>query len=501
MSVSGAPKSEAYPSPLKAWLTSIVLFGALALAFMDRQVINLLVDPIKADFHLTDVQMSYLTGIAFAGLFSVAIMPSGWLADRLNRRNLVLGAAVLWSVATIFCGLTGGFWQFFAARSAVGLCEAVISPAAIPMIADMFPPARRAAAVSLYNVGSGVGVSFSLIFGGLILAKVTDWNVTSLPVVGPVLPWQVVYVVLGIGGGIVICAALLGIREPKRNAGISEAAEPSEIVRFVLLSLFLSGAVVSGLLHIWWLIFILVPLGLYVASTLFTGQNRSEAFAFIAQHRTVFIPHFLGLALAGICVFAMLSWLPAHIGRTFGWAPSDIGWRYGLMFFLGPLGAVGAGFLAERIIQRGRIDGTLIVTAIGIAGFAVFGIVAVLATSVAVAIPAIVLMLIFISVPYGPGVAVLTQVAPPKIRSRVLSVYLFVFNTSSLIFGPLVPALFTDYVYHSPKLVGYSIATTLAILEPIAFVLILLAMRPFRPVAQEVSRIETAAHAAAQANG
>jgi MFS family permease len=494
MSISSPapPRRAQHPSSRFAWLTAIVLFAALALAFMDRQVINLLVDAIKGDFGLSDVQMSTLIGIAFSGLFMVAIMPAGWLSDRLNRRNMVLGAAVLWSVATIFCGLTGGYWQFFAARSAVGLCEAIISPAAIPMIADLFPPGPRAKAVSLYNVGSGVGVSFSLIFGGLILAAVKAWKIDALPVIGPVHPWQVVFILLGLVGGAVIATALLCIREPRRTStATSEHPPASEIVAFVALSLCLSGTVITLLQHgPWFLALVLFALALGVAYWLFAGPERSDAFVFIAQHRAVFIPHFIGMALAGICVFAILSWLPAHIGRTFGWSAADIGPRYGALFLLGPLGAVAAGFLAEWFINRGKIEGTLIATLIGVAGFAVFGIIGTLANSVALALPAITLMLLFISVPYGPGVAVLTQIAPPAMRGRVLGVYLFIFNASSLTLGPLIPALFTQYVYHSDKLVGYSMATTLAILEPFSFLCLWLAIRPFRPVAREVARLE-----------
>src|SRR3979409_1563097 len=137
----------AYPMLPYAWTVVAILIATAVLSYTDRQVLSLLVDPIRGDLSISDTQISLLLGTAFAVVYGIAGVPLGYLADRTSRRNLIFGGLLVWSVGTIACGLSQSVGQLFASRLVVGLGEAVLSPAAISLISDYFPPSRRGTAV------------------------------------------------------------------------------------------------------------------------------------------------------------------------------------------------------------------------------------------------------------------------------------------------------------------------------------------------------------------
>ena len=130
-------------APRYAWYVVGVLMAAYVLSFMDRQILNLLVTPIRRDLRIGDTQMSLLMGFSFAIFYTFFGIPLGRLADSRSRRGLIAAGVVLWSVATGLCGLTRHYWQLFACQMGVGVGEAALSPAAYSLITDYFPPERR----------------------------------------------------------------------------------------------------------------------------------------------------------------------------------------------------------------------------------------------------------------------------------------------------------------------------------------------------------------------
>jgi len=417
-----------YPPPRLAWPATFILTGALALAFMDRTVLANLAIPISTELHLTDKAFSTLVGLAFAVPFALTILAGGWLSDNFNRRNVLVVAVITWSLAAIGCGLAYDYWSLFSARAVLGVCEAAISPCAISMIADMFPPGPRAKAVSFYNVGSGTGVALSLLLGSFVLYGVARWHVGALPVVGAVAPWHIVFVILGLAGGIIVTLALLTVRDPARHGSES-----------------------------------------------FAKASLGTLLKFMADERKVITHHWLAMLCAGVSVWAMLGWLPTFMGRTYHWSPERVGWIYGTMFlFLTVTGAALSGSVAEWFItKRGLISGTFRTTAIGLGAFTVFGVIATLLKNPTQSLVVVAFTLIFLSVPYGPGIAALTQYIPGRIRGQIIGVYLFVFNLSSLVLGPFIVAFLEEDVFHSKAAIGPSIAVVLAVLGPIGVALLL----------------------------
>ena len=210
----GSPGS-AYPKTAYAWLIVAILFCTAVLSYTDRQVLSLLVDPIRHDLALDDGRMSLLLGTAFAVIYGVAGIPLGVLADRTSRRNLILAGVAVWGAGTVLCGLAHDFAGLFAARLMVGLGEAVLSPAAISLISDCFPPARRGSAVGLYFTGIAIGVGGSIFLGGGLLTLVRHGLFAATPLAAwPA--WRLVLLAMG-GPSLLWGLVILIIREPARR--------------------------------------------------------------------------------------------------------------------------------------------------------------------------------------------------------------------------------------------------------------------------------------------
>ena len=146
-------RESVYPSSAYAWYCVFILMGIYLNSFLDRQILGLLVDPIKADMGISDTQMGFLMGPSFAIFYIIAGLPLGWLADRMSRRLLIAIGQFFWSIASVGFGMGRSYTQLIAARVGVGVGEATLSPSAYSLIADLFPPKRLALALSVYGMG------------------------------------------------------------------------------------------------------------------------------------------------------------------------------------------------------------------------------------------------------------------------------------------------------------------------------------------------------------
>ncbi len=225
-----APRLEepGYPGRGYAWCVVALLIGTAILSYTDRQVLSLLVDPVRRDLGISDTQVSLLLGTAFAVIYGLAGIPFGWLADRVSRRNLIFAGVLVWSLGTIACGYAGSFRALFAARLVVGLGESVLSPAAISLISDYFPPARRGFAVGAFLSGIAIGIGASILIGGAALHLV-EAGALSGTRLADIAPWRLVLLLIG-APGLVWSLAILLIREPLRRGtagAVSNAAKGS----------------------------------------------------------------------------------------------------------------------------------------------------------------------------------------------------------------------------------------------------------------------------------
>jgi MFS family permease len=425
--------NNGYPSNVRAWTTVAILMVAYVLSFIDRQILNLLVGPIRRDLLISDTQMSLLMGLSFALFYTVCGIPLGRLADTRSRRGLIAIGILFWSAATAACGMARLYWQFLICRIGVGVGEAALSPAAYSLIADSFPAERRATAISVYSMGVYLGSGLAFLFGGLVIKLASAQGDVLLPIVGEVRPWQLIFLALG-AAGVLFTLLMLAVKEPARR-GVG------------------AGVVVP-----------LADVGRYIR----------------ANKRTVLCHNFgfAGLAFAG---YGSAAWVPTFFIRTYGWDAGQIGIVYGsIVAVFGCLGIVFGGRLADWMAKRGRSDANM---RVGL--YAAIG-----AAPCVVAFPlmdealwAVLLMaptVFCLSMPFGVAPAAIQEIMPNSMRGQASAIYLFVITLIGLGIGPTAVALVTDYVLADDQALRYSllIVSSLAVFSSIA--LLNKGLQPYR---------------------
>ena len=166
---SGQGADNGYPGARYAWYMVILLTVAYVCSFIDRFMLGLLVEPIKADLGFSDTQLGLLLGPAFAIFYATMGLPLGWMADRYRRGWIVAAGIAVWSAATVASGLVKNFFQMFMARMSVGIGEATLSPCAISMISDSFPRERRAKPIAFYSMAVSIGAAIASLFSATVL--------------------------------------------------------------------------------------------------------------------------------------------------------------------------------------------------------------------------------------------------------------------------------------------------------------------------------------------
>lgn len=400
-----------------------ILSLAYTLSFIDRQVLNLLVEPLKDEFELSDTRLSLLQGMSFTVAYITFSPLLGRMADTSNRRNLLIGGVVLWSVATAFCGLARSYWQLFAARSGVGAAEASLTPAAWSLIADRFPPQLMPRAMSIMLMGPYLGGGLALIFGGMLLDYANGRDFGSLA------PWQFVFVSVAVPG--IFVAALLGffVREPVRRLGLGEVSGDT------------------------------MPLAE-------VGRRFRRNWRFYLNFNA-------GMGGLVITLYAFPAWLPAMLMRQFGVNASVVGIEYGsLMLVGGSVGVLAGPVLTSWLERRGRRDAKLIVPLLSALLVAALSVSLPFATTYSTALAIGGLASFCYSLPMAGALAALQIVTPNRMRGVTNAIYVFTVSIIGLGAAPTIVALVTDHVFHDEGMVGVSLALTSSISALIGLVLL-----------------------------
>ncbi len=205
--------AEEISSGARYMLSLLVLLYVIN--YIDRQILSVLLEPIKQDLGVSDTAMGLLTGLAFALFYTTAGIPIARWADRGSRRNVIVVGVIVWSLTTALCGLARNFAQLALARVGVGIGEATLSPAAHSLISDSFPPERRATGLAIYNIGGNVGIMLGFMLGGWI---------------GETFGWRLAFLVVGLPGLAAAVLVRMTLKEPLRGrleGVVDDAAEPS----------------------------------------------------------------------------------------------------------------------------------------------------------------------------------------------------------------------------------------------------------------------------------
>lgn len=411
------------------------------LAQIDRNVISLMVQPMKRDLGLSDTEVSLLIGLAFSITYTIVGPPVSRIADRGFRKAVVASSLAVWSGATALCGLAQNFWQLFLGRAVIGGAESASSPAGLSMIADVIPRQKLPRAYAIYNSGFMAGGALALALGGLLLGIFADFEPIQVPGIGVIRDWQLVFVILGLPGLLVAGLIMITVPEPQRRRG----HKPK-------------------------------------------GYPLREVVGFIVANRAMHLPLLTGILINSIQTFGTVAWIPAFYERTYGWGPAQTGPILGAVNMIAALaGLFGGAWLAERLGKR-RDDANLRV--LFLANF--------LSIPFLVAGPLMPTAWLAlgcgalggaIGAMGGAGYNSALQLSTPNaMRGQINALYLFMIAAIGGAFGPLFIALLTDNVARSEDDLRYVLVGFRLVLAPLDAFLIWLAVKPYGKAHRE--RIE-----------
>lgn len=428
---------ETYPNPAYAWYVVVILTIAYVFSFLDRQILALLVEPIRADLGISDTQMSLLQGLAFGIFYTLLGIPLGRLADRRSRRGIIAAGITIWCLMTAACGLARNFIQLFIARVGVGVGEAALNPSAFSMISDYFPREKRARPMSFYNMGVSVGAGIAMVAGGWIIGWAFERPPLTLPVVGELFPWQTVFIVVGLPG-LLVAAMMITVREPERKDKLQrEDADDVMPIR--------------------------------------------EVAGFLWSRRSTYGTLFLGMSVVTIIGYGYFSWIPTMFVRTWDWSISEIAFAYGVVILTtGPLGVNVGGWLADHWYSKGRRAAHMRVTLIGACILVPSAALAPLMPTPELAVLMLVPASIGGAIPTATAGAALMMIVPNQMRAQTTAIYYFVINVLGLTLGPLLIAVFTDSVFQNEAMLRYSISIVSGGAGLIALLFLFANIRHFR---------------------
>jgi len=419
---SSVPASAPWDvSPRYGWYVVFVLTVCYTFSFADRQILSLLVGPIKHDLSLSDTQIGLLQGLAFASLYAILGFPLGRLADTGSRRNLIAAGVFVWSVMTAVCSGAMTFASLFLARIGVGAGEATLSPAAMPLISDYFPEGVLGTALSVYSMAIGIGSGLALIVGGAVVDAVTRLGAISLPILGVIPGWRLTFLMIG-APGLLLVLLVFTIREPMRRNLLRRAdGQPSKL-------------------------------------------KLTEVFAQLGQRRQSMVGICAGMVFQSIGSWAFFAWAPTFFLRMHHWTAGEAGRTIGVATLVFSCsGMCVGGALSDYWQRKGVSEGPLKVAVISAIGAGAFLGSAMLVSSARLSVALIAPALFFIGLPNGCMYAAIQLIFPNQIRGQMLAIFFMILNLGGLVFGPLLPGVLNDHLFKSERMIGSSVALTVVI--------------------------------------
>ncbi len=402
-----------WPAPGYAWFVVFLLVLAYAFGVVDRIVIGLLTQPIKADLQLSDTELGVIQGFAFSLFYALFALPVGLLVDRWRRVPVLWGGVLLWSLATVACGFAGTFAMLFLARIFVGAGEATTTPASSSIIADYFPPAQRAKAYGVFAMGGSVGIGIAYLLGSVAIQLAAGVRESAPALLGGFREWQIVFFVVGVPGIVLALGMALAIREPARRGG----APTTETL---------------SLRPLW-------------------REMRTNRLALLTI--------MLGTIMNVMIVNAQLAWFPTLFFRVHGWTPAQVGNALALVGVpFGLFSALTAGWVLTWLGRRGRDDGPVLVMGLQCAAWAIFGTLKCLAPTPQLALAGHVATSLFATWAVTSALTALNQMTPNRLRGQVVAVYALLTAFVGVALGSVAVGVLNDYVFTDPKGVAPSLA-------------------------------------------
>lgn len=389
MSEIQAPTTETVPKTLGVYPYVVVLILGLVYTFnyLDRQIVAILAESIKADLALSDTQIGMLSGLMFALFYTAFGIPIAWLADRMNRVKIVAAACLLWSLFSGLCGLAQNFTHLVLARIGVGIGEAGGASPSMSIISDYFPPHKRGGAIGLFSLGVPLGATIGVAFGAWVAAH---------------YGWRIAFIAVAAPGVLLSVLLLLLVREPKR--------------------------------------------GRYDPVKEMEAKPASLKECLNTYRRTPTLS--LMLLAAGTYSFvfnAFGAWAPALLMRAKGATMADISVWYSVVFGLAmAVGMFASGFLADRFAQR-RPSAYATLPAVALAIGVPFFVAGVMADTWPVALALLAVPMGMNMMFVAPGFAIIQNVAPANQRATASAILMFVNNLVGMGLGPLFVGMLSQH--------------------------------------------------------
>ena len=435
---ANADPGKQAPSTRYAWYVVATLTAIYTLSYMDRTILSILVGPIKRDLHVSDTKIGLLTGLAFTIFYTLLGLPMGRIADSRSRRGLITVGCVVWTIFTSACSASKGYWALFATRVGVGVGESSLSPAAYSMISDLLPKEQLGLAISIYYMGVFFGTSLSQLVGGTTLDLLARTPIVTLPLLGAISSWRVVFLIVGLPG-LLFAAWAYSLREPVRKDLLRTSTGEVSTLSF--------------------------------AGALEQMKMRWQSLVGIS----------LGMVFQSMCAFGYTFWGPSFFQRTYGWKPGESGRALAaILLTFGCVGMYVGGKLADSWQKRGVTHAPLKVALISAIGTGLFLPAAFLAGrpewTLALMAPGV----FFNALPMGIAAAALQRIFPNQVRGQISALYLFILNLGGYPSGTLLPGVFNDYLFHDEKKLGASLALTVGGGAVLMLVTMALTCRPYR---------------------
>jgi MFS family permease len=442
-------EAHRYPNPRYAWYVVVLLTLAYILSYLDRQVLSLLTELVKADLGLSDTQMGLLLGPFFALFYACMGIPLGWMADRYNRRTIIGVGVALWCAATAAAGLAKNFGQLAVTRFAVGIGEAALGPSALSLITDYFAPGKRGRAIAFYTGAVSIGSGIAYLLGGQIIQWATRQPELIWPIIGEVKPWQVVFLVVGLPG-LVISALMFTVREPERTGTAVTSEMGSKRVGFV------------------------------------------TAFRYLLRRIKSFGGIFGCMSVITVLAYTHF-WLPPYFQRTWGWDVPTFALYNGIgLLIVGPISVNFGGWLSDWLRNRGKEDGPVIVLLIGMFIMVPTGIAFPLMPSAISSFAVYLFTIVGAAMATAAAPAAIVTIAPGQIRSQTIALFYLTISLIGAGLGPPAVAFFTDTIFGDEKAIRYSMSLVPVIFGTLGLVPAWFVRRAFREQVAERAAVEQA---------
>ncbi|MGC6476073.1 MAG: MFS transporter [Parvibaculales bacterium] len=408
------------------WFLLTLFTLTYTFSFVDRQVINLLVEPIKDDMDLTDVQISYLQGLIFVIPYVLLSIPIGRLVDVFSRIYVIISGILVWSLATIAAGLSGNYTQLAIARGFVGAGEASLTPAVWSMFPDIFSKSQLAVAMSIFSMAPYLGAGIALIAGAQVIEISQSAPPVDLPVIGVLQPWQVTLILCG-APGIIFALIYACIKEPKRIVADTQTNEA-------------------------------LPLG--------------EAVDYMKKNWKVYLAFLGGAPFLIIMLYSIQAWSPTLLIRVHEWDIAYAGRLYGMVALVtGSLGVLSSPLVAKLMIQLNIKGFPLLMLIISTVMTALFLFLAGLQTDGMTCLIFLALASFFVTIPLPQLAVTLQTISPNKMRGLVAGIFVVTGNVMGMGLGPTFVAFLTEQVFQDPMSLGMSMGVLGLIAAPIALLI------------------------------